>query len=97
MSDISIAIILVVAAVALVWLFLRYKAKASERRMLQMMQRYGLSPELIAQGDTGAIINGLPTQRKEAMIFAPMRLFLRHSGTPVRLEKVYTAIRHRKE
>jgi len=56
MSDISIAIILVLFAVIVVTLFLRYKAGSSERRMMQMLQRAGLDPEIATQGDTEAII-----------------------------------------
>ena len=55
MSDISIAVILVTVAAALVFWFLKYKANSSERRMMQMMQRIGLDPELATQGDTESI------------------------------------------
>ena len=56
MSDISIAIILVIVAAALVFLFLRYKASSSERRMIRMMQHIGLDPEIVTQGDSDSII-----------------------------------------
>jgi len=52
MSDISIALILVIVAAALVFWFLKYKAGSSERRMMQMMQRIGLDPEIATHGDT---------------------------------------------
>ena len=52
MSDISIALILVIVAAALVFWFLKYKANSSERRMTQMMQRIGLDPEIATHGDT---------------------------------------------
>ena len=39
MSDISIAVILVVAAVALVIWFLKFKASSTEKRMMKMLQR----------------------------------------------------------
>ena len=52
MSDISIAAILVIVAIALVFWFLKYKAGSSERRMMQMMQRLGLDPEIATQDDT---------------------------------------------
>ena len=52
MSDISIAAILVIVAIALVFWFLKYKAGSSERRMMQMMQRIGLDPEIATQDDT---------------------------------------------
>jgi len=56
MSDISIAIILLLVAVALVALFLRYKANSSERRMKQMLQRSGLDPDIATRGDSENII-----------------------------------------
>jgi hypothetical protein len=56
MSDFSIAIILVVVAAVLVWLFLKYKANSSERRMMQMLQRTGLDPAIATGGNTEAII-----------------------------------------
>lgn len=55
-SDILIALILVVTAICLVAMFLRYKADSSERRMRSMLERCGLDPALIAQGDTHAIM-----------------------------------------
>ena len=56
MFDISIAIILVVVAIALVVWFLRYKAGTSERRMKEMLQRAGLDPEIATQADSESII-----------------------------------------
>ena len=55
-SDILIALVLVVTAMCLVAMFLRYKADSSERRMRSMLERCGLDPELIAKGDTHAIM-----------------------------------------
>jgi len=55
MSDISIAVILVIVAAALVFWFLKYKANSSERRMKRMMQHIGLDPEIANQGDTESI------------------------------------------
>ena len=56
MFDISIAIILVVVAIALVAWFLKYKAGTSERRMKEMLQRAGLDPEIATQVDSESII-----------------------------------------
>ena len=56
MSDISIAVILVIVAAALVFWFLKYKANSSERRMIKMMQHIGLDPEIATQGDSENII-----------------------------------------
>ena len=56
MFDISIAIILVVVAIALVAWFLKYKAGTSERRMKEMLQRAGLDPDIATQVDSETII-----------------------------------------
>ena len=56
MTDVSIAITMVVVAVVLVAWFLRYKAGSSERRMKRMMQHYGLDPASASQGDVETII-----------------------------------------
>ncbi len=56
MFDISIAIILVVVAIALVAWFLKYKAGTSERRMKEMLQRAGLDPKIAIQDDSESII-----------------------------------------
>ena len=56
MSDISIAVILVVAAVALVIWFMKFKASSSEKRMMKMLQRSGLDPDIATQGDNENII-----------------------------------------
>ncbi len=56
MFDISIAIILVSVAIALVAWFLKYKARTSEKRMKEMLQLAGLDPEILTQGDSESII-----------------------------------------
>jgi len=56
MNSFGIAIAMVIAAVALVAWFLRYKSRASERRMMRMMQHFGLDPQIARQGDTESII-----------------------------------------
>ncbi len=56
MFDISIAIILVAVAIAIVAWFLKYKAGTSERRMKEMLQRAGLDPEIATQVDAESII-----------------------------------------
>ena len=55
MSEIGIAIILfVVTAVLFAW-FLKHKAGSSERRLMKMLQRVGLDPDIAALGDTETI------------------------------------------
>ena len=44
--------------------------------MLQMMQRYGLSPELIAQGDTGAIIKEIRSRCQRCQAEGPCEKWL---------------------
>ena len=61
-SDIFLAVIMVVTAVFLIAWFLRYKAGASERRLQEMLERCGVNPELIATGDTQAIIREVRRQ-----------------------------------
>ena len=56
MFEINIAIILVIAAAVLVALFLKYKARSSEKRMMLMLQCAGLDPEIANQADTETII-----------------------------------------
>ena len=56
MSQLSIAIILLVVAAALVVWFLKYKANSAERRMMKMLQRCGLDSGIAKQGDTEGII-----------------------------------------
>ena len=56
MSNIIIAIVLVLVAAVLVFWFVKYKRSSSESRMQQMMQQAGLDPALIKQGDTQSII-----------------------------------------
>ncbi len=53
MSEIGAAVIMVAVSVAMVVLFLRYKAAASESRMTRMLARAGGDPE--AAGRRGAI------------------------------------------
>ena len=44
-----------VSAFLVVW-FWRYSAAASQRRMMQMLTRAGVAPELVRRGDIEAII-----------------------------------------
>jgi len=62
MFEIGIAIALVVIAAALVALFLKYKAGASERRMMEMMRSVGLDPDIARYGDHEAIISAVRRQ-----------------------------------
>jgi len=55
-TDVRLALVLVLAAIVLVVSFLRYKSGASERRMMRMMLHYGLDPEIARKGDTETII-----------------------------------------
>jgi hypothetical protein len=54
--EIGVATIMVAVSVALVVWFARYVAAASGRRMMQMLTRAGVDPEVARHGDTEAII-----------------------------------------
>ena len=54
--EIGAAIIMVAVSIALIVWFLRYLAAASERRMMHMLTRAGVYPEVAKRGDTEAII-----------------------------------------
>jgi hypothetical protein len=54
--EIGVAILMVAVSVALVVWFSRYVAAASERRMMHMLTRAGVDPEVARHGDTEAIL-----------------------------------------
>ena len=54
--EIGVAIFMVAVSVALVVWFSRYVAAVSGRRMMQMLTRAGVDPEIAKQGNTEAII-----------------------------------------
>ncbi|MBI4207752.1 MAG: hypothetical protein HY527_22250 [Betaproteobacteria bacterium] len=54
--EIGVAIIMVAVSIALVVWFSRYMAAASGRRMMHMLTRAGVDPEVAKHGDTEAII-----------------------------------------
>ena len=54
--EIGMAAIMVAVIVALIVWFSRYLAAVSARRMMQMLARAGVAPELARQGDAEAIM-----------------------------------------
>ena len=54
--EIGVAIIMVAVSISLVVWFSRYVAAAAGRRMMQMLTRAGVDPEVARRGDTEAII-----------------------------------------
>jgi hypothetical protein len=54
--EIGVAISMVAVSVALVVWFSRYVATASDRRMMHMLTRAGVDPEVARHGDTEAIL-----------------------------------------
>jgi hypothetical protein len=54
--EIGVALFMVAVSVALVVWFSRYMAAASGRRMMHMLTRAGVDPEVARQGDTEAIM-----------------------------------------
>jgi hypothetical protein len=69
--EIGAAIFMVAVSVALVVWFLRYQAAAAGRRMMQMLTRAGVDPEVARRGDTEAIIQDVRSRcvrcRSEAL------------------------------
>ena len=55
--EIGVAALMVAVSVALIVWFSRYMAVASGRRMMHMLTRAGVDPEVAKQGDTDAIIH----------------------------------------
>ena len=54
--EISVAVLMLAASVALLVWISRYMAAASGRRMMRMLTRAGVDPEVARHGDTEAII-----------------------------------------
>ena len=54
-----VAIVLLVLAACLVSWFLKYKAAGSEKRMMRMMKRVGVDPELARRGDARTILRDI--------------------------------------
>src|SRR3970040_1694461 len=54
--EIGVAISMVAVSVALVVWFSRYVATASDRRMMHMLTRAGVDPEVARHGDTEAVL-----------------------------------------
>ncbi len=59
MFEISIAIVMVAVTIALFLWIRQSMARASERRLIRMLQRAGLDPEIAKQGDTETIVKEL--------------------------------------
>ena len=69
--EIGVAIIMVAVSVGLIVWFSRSLAAASGRRMMQMLTRAGVDPEVARHGDTEAIIQDMRSRcqkcRSEAL------------------------------
>ena len=59
LSEIFMAIIMLAVSIVLVVWFLKYLATRSERRMVRMLMRAGLDPEILNHGDHEEIINDI--------------------------------------
>jgi len=57
--EIGLAIVMVAVSVALIVWFSRYMVAASGKRMMQMLTRAGVDPEVARHGDTEAIIQDM--------------------------------------
>ncbi len=60
--EIGVATLMVAVSIALIVWFLRYLAVASGRRMMQMLTRAGVDPEVAKRGDTTAIIQDVQSR-----------------------------------
>lgn len=58
-NELLIAFLLLLAAILAVILFMRYKRSNTERRMMSMLERQGLDPEIAREGDTKAIVDAV--------------------------------------
>lgn len=58
-SEIGIALVMVAVIVALLVWFVRDKGANSERRMMRMLMRAGVDPDIAARGDKEAIIKDI--------------------------------------
>ena len=56
MIQISVAIVMVVVSITFVVSIRRYMNATSERRMMRMLKRAGLDPEIATHGDIEAIV-----------------------------------------
>ena len=69
--EIGVAIFMVAVSVALVVWFSRYVAAASQGRMMQMLARAGVDPEIVKQGNAEVIIQDVRSRcvrcRSEAL------------------------------
>lgn len=54
--QIGVAIVMVAVSAVLILWFVRYLWANSEKRMMRMLKRAGVDPEIVAHGDTEAII-----------------------------------------
>ncbi len=65
--QIGIAIVMVAVFFTLLVWFIKYWRAASERRMMRMLKRAGVDPEIATQGDTEAIINDVRSRCRKCM------------------------------
>ena len=60
--QIGVAVVMVAVSVALIVWFVKYTAAASGRRMLRMLTRAGVDPEVARSGDTEAIMRDVQSR-----------------------------------
>ena len=69
--QIGVAIVMVAVIFTLLAWFLRYLRATSERRLMRMLKRAGVDPEIATQiatqGDSGAIINNVRSRCRKCM------------------------------
>ena len=60
--QIGVALVMIVVSVALIVWFFKYTAAASGRRMIRMLARAGVDPEVARSGDTEAIMRDVQSR-----------------------------------
>jgi hypothetical protein len=66
--QIGVAIFMLAVSISLVVWFFRYLAAASERRMMHMLARAGVAPEVAKHGDTEAVIRDVRTRCRRCRV-----------------------------
>lgn len=58
-NELLTALVMLLGVVALLLFFLWYKRSNTERRLRSMLERQGLDPRMVRQGDTKAILDAI--------------------------------------
>ena len=75
-AQISLALVMLAAGVALIMWFRSYLAAGSRRRMTAMLQRIGLDPQILAQKDNEAIMREVTSRCRKCSAEDPCERWL---------------------